>query len=201
MEIFSTPFPTGIFIWWPNVRELPIESFKIQFRHRDTKNPIVFSDQVIGTTCELDEYRTWQEIENNLTKISAETKIITMPLRRDLRSLREAQQLLEFVENSNLANESNGGHNETRTELLIPGNVTGILIPNSRKIEVRVLGATPDNPIDEQDLQYIPWKTVSCYFWVKDNFLTVNTCGIYQQGYLENLQKMEKRFYTQVSRF
>uniref|UniRef100_A0A6B2EER7 Putative neural cell adhesion molecule l1 n=1 Tax=Phlebotomus kandelakii TaxID=1109342 RepID=A0A6B2EER7_9DIPT len=164
LEIYSTPFPSGIFIWWPHVKDLPIESLKIQFRHRDIKNPIVFSDQIIGTTCELDIYRTWQEIEGNLTKISAATNIITMPLRRDLRSLKENAQMLDSGENSDYAKGRQSdeivGHNETRTELLIPGNVTGILIPNSSKIEVRVLGATPDNPIDEQDLQFIPWKTI-----------------------------------------
>ncbi|XP_059611171.1 uncharacterized protein LOC132258084 [Phlebotomus argentipes] len=176
LEIFSTPFPSGIFIWWPHVKDLPIESFRIQFRHRDMKNPIVFSDQIIGTTCELNEYRTWQEIEGNLTKISAETSIVTMPLlRRDLRSLKETSQMLDSTENLNVSGDDGDGgsttqvptskffnvaHNETRTELLIPGNVTGILIPNSSKIEVRVLGATPDNPIDEQDLDYIPWKMI-----------------------------------------
>ncbi|GAB0096374.1 hypothetical protein DMENIID0001_118700 [Sergentomyia squamirostris] len=167
LEIFSTPFPSGIFIWWPHVKDLPIESLKIQFRHRDTKNPIVFSDQIIGTTCELDAYRPWEEIQNSLTKISAETKVVTMPLlTRDLRSIKETMMMLSHVENG----VSDGGdprhqadgvlHNETRTELLIPGNVTGILIPNSRKIEVRVLGATSDNPIDDKDLKYIPFKTI-----------------------------------------
>uniref|UniRef100_A0A1L8DJY9 Putative receptor mediating netrin-dependent axon guidance n=1 Tax=Nyssomyia neivai TaxID=330878 RepID=A0A1L8DJY9_9DIPT len=156
LEIFSTPFPTGIFIWWPHVKDLPIESFKIQFRHSDTKNPIVFSDQIIGTTCELDEYRTWQEIESNLTKIGAETSIVRH--RRDMEE--DSRENANSPIGSTTQSSREFHHNEMRTEVLIPGNVTGILIPNSSKIEVRVLGATPDNPIEEQDLHFIPWKMI-----------------------------------------
>lgn len=46
-------------------------------------------------------------------------------------------------------------------QVKVYGNVTGILIPNSQRIIVRVLGSTePDGHLFPQDLKFVPWTTV-----------------------------------------
>lgn len=50
----------------------------------------------------------------------------------------------------------------TVTEVRVPGNVSGILIPNSNTIIVRVLASTtPDGEPLDQDLRFLRWKTIN----------------------------------------
>jgi len=47
------------------------------------------------------------------------------------------------------------------TELYVPGNVTGILIPNVNRIDVRVLGSIDNNgKLFYGNLRFVQWKTV-----------------------------------------
>ena len=53
--------------------------------------------------------------------------------------------------------------NVTITELHLPGNATGILIPNTEQIKVRILGAVHDDGelIDALQLTFLSWHLVS----------------------------------------
>uniref|UniRef100_A0A087Z666 Neural cell adhesion molecule l1 n=1 Tax=Anopheles darlingi TaxID=43151 RepID=A0A087Z666_ANODA len=49
----------------------------------------------------------------------------------------------------------------TITRFKVAGNVTGILLPNVHSVMVRVLGSiSPDGEPMEQDLRYVPWKSI-----------------------------------------
>ncbi|XP_035780269.1 uncharacterized protein LOC118460234 isoform X1 [Anopheles albimanus] len=49
----------------------------------------------------------------------------------------------------------------TITRFKVAGNVTGILLPNVHSVMVRVLGSiAPDGEPMDQDLRYVPWKSI-----------------------------------------
>lgn len=138
VRIHSTYYDNKILIWWDEVGE-KTESFTLQFWNNKSTNPAMFSDQVIGSYIQLDEYKcssNWSEISLYLEKIPATTNII-----------------VDDINNENL--------NMTITEVKIPGNVTGILIPNTNKVIVRVLATITDNGVVlEQDNRFVQWKTI-----------------------------------------
>ena len=48
------------------------------------------------------------------------------------------------------------------TEIRVPGNVTGILIPNTNNITVRIYVPIDDDGVEfKQDLSYLEWTTVN----------------------------------------
>lgn len=89
---------------------------------------------MIGSYIQLDEYKcssNWSEISLFLEKIPATTNVHTTD------------------------------EDMTITELKIPGNVTGILIPNTNKVIVRVLATITENgQVIEQDNRFVQWKTI-----------------------------------------
>lgn len=69
----------SIFLWWADTHKLKLSSLIVQFLHNDTTNLTTFSKEIVGTYTNYignNNYLTWSEIEPNLVKISAATKII-----------------------------------------------------------------------------------------------------------------------------
>lgn len=64
--------PNGIFLRWDTPQtDSNITAFTIQFLFNKTSNPVVFTNEVIGTYESWPEYVSWNKVEKNLQKISA----------------------------------------------------------------------------------------------------------------------------------
>lgn len=170
VEIYSIVHQTGIFIWWPKLYITNVRHLNIQFRYNDTANLTKFSDQIIGTEEKLNEVERWDDIQPKLIKISATTNVYPefngsrrkrlvlnnatpfsasgeQPLNDDLKVYDTAKTLKK---------------SEGITEVRVRGHVTGILIPNTQSIDVRVLVPVMDGDDElDQDNTYVEWKTVS----------------------------------------
>lgn len=126
----------GLFIWWPKVDEVNATTYIIQFWHNDTTNPTVFSEHIVGTTKEINEFHGQHDIEGDLLKIAAKTNVYSNAAVGDT-------------------------ENATITEIRVAGHVTGILIPNANRLVVRVLVPVFDDDGEvQQDMRYVEWKTV-----------------------------------------
>lgn len=145
LEISSMTAPNGIFVWWyrDDLSTMPTH-YTIQFHHNDTTNPTVFSDEIVGTTQPVDGFHNWEDINNKLEKI------VVVSRREEAAATRNA----------------------LITSIQVPGNVTGMLIPNTNKIALRVLVPilTSDGRELELDMRYLEWKRVS--IWNRDVKLT-----------------------------
>lgn len=134
--------PGGIFIWWPKIEHVDVSSYLIQFQSNE---PTDFSDHVIGTTKIIDEFQTWTDITSHLTKVAATTNI--------------------YPQNDDSTDQIKSSSNENPksiTQLSVNGNVTGILIPNTKEIVVRVLVPVFDEDGELiQDMRYVEWKKVN----------------------------------------
>lgn len=175
MEIYSIVHQTGIFIWWPTLHITNFNHLNIQFRYNDTSNPTKFSDQIIGTKEKLNELERWDDIQPKLIKISAMTNVYpefqgSRKKRFDLNNFKQfassAASMPPYMndELKVLDTSKRSDKLEGITEVRVPGEVTGILIPNTQFIDVRVL--VPVMDIDGelyQDNTYVEWKTV----WMK----------------------------------
>lgn len=171
MEIYSIVHQSGIFIWWPKLHITNLSHLNIQFRYNDTSNPTKFSDQIVGTTAKLNELERWDEIQPKLEKITATTNVY--PEFQGSRKRRFVFNNLKQFASSAASMSPNdelkvadtlkrSDKSEGITEVQVPGQVTGILIPNTQFIDVRVL--VPVMDIDGelyQDNTYVEWKTVS----------------------------------------
>lgn len=172
VEIYSIVHQTGIFIWWPMLNITNLSHLNIQFRYNDTSNPTKFSDQIIGTRVKLNEREQWEEIQPKLEKISATTNVY--PEFQGSRKRRFAfNNMKQFASSAasmppfmndelKVLDTVKRSHKlEGITEVRVPGEVTGILIPNTPFIDVRVL--VPIIDIDGELYQnntYVEWKTV-----------------------------------------
>lgn len=134
--------PSGTFVWWPKVEHINVTAYLIQFQSDETT---AFSDHIVGTTRNIDEFETWNDVSNDLTNIPAVTNIYPYDEKDETTT-----QLTDGAKKSS-----------SIIELRVNGNVSGILIPNTRKIVVRVLVPIVDEDgILNQDIKYVEWKTV-----------------------------------------
>lgn len=125
------------------------------------------------------------DIQDKLEKISATTNVYPQPpleyeeqtYRRRRRSFSSGgsggarPQFQDSGKQYQLLSQTDGkrpniptnkkGKSEIITEVRVPGNVTGILIPNTENIDIRVVVAirNGDEELD-QDLRYVKWETV-----------------------------------------
>lgn len=117
-------------------------AYLIQFKSDETT---AFSDHVVGTIRNIDEFETWDDVSNDLTNIPATTNIYPNDEKID-----SITQTTDSDTNSS-----------SITELRVNGNVTGILIPNTHEIVVRVLVPIVDEDGElSQDTRYVEWKKV-----------------------------------------
>lgn len=159
-------FSRGIFIWWLRESHPNVTSYTIQFWQNDTSNPTVFSDQVIGTTVPLSDYAASEDVEPNFVKINATTNIYSRSLADSIGDLSmvgpNGQLSLPSKTATNIDDSDRHVHNETITEVRVPGNVTGILIPNTKRIVVRVfIPIVYENKEFYQDNRFVQWRLVS----------------------------------------
>lgn len=137
----------GIFLWWP-MPEVPVTSFIIQFWYNGTSpksNQIILKNEAVCSFHPwIGPHILWTDVSNTLQKIPIVTR--THPS-------------LDPLENV------------TITEVRVPGNASGILIPNSEQIVVRILGTVQANGelMMDQDLKYLSWNTVSSIRKHSDN--------------------------------
>lgn len=62
---------SGIFLRWDAPKsEANVTGYTIQFLNNKTSNPVVFTNEVIGTYEQWPVYVSWSEVEKNLSKIS-----------------------------------------------------------------------------------------------------------------------------------
>lgn len=163
----------GIFVWWHPPTTVNVSSYLLQIDSGDDETSIKFADQVVGSSKIFDEkYINWNEVNSSLYAFNITSRIIEAKdtIRRQKRfvSLYNNQQSLS-VSNENKRNRKHKGirdvSNREITELKLPGNVTGVLIPNTSKLNVRLLvQVNEDEDEDElinQNLDYMEWTTVS----------------------------------------
>lgn len=131
MEVRKINLSSGIFLWWEIGESRQHPNYYIiQFR-QNTTNPIIFFDHIIGSQIPIDEDNISQ-IQPSLNKI----------------------QIISNVTNLNASSSI------TITQVKLPGNVTGILIPNAPRLDVRVLGSLSEKfDVLQQDLRFIKWTT------------------------------------------
>uniref|UniRef100_A0A182F8D4 Neural cell adhesion molecule l1 n=1 Tax=Anopheles albimanus TaxID=7167 RepID=A0A182F8D4_ANOAL len=159
--ILSTLFPNnGIFIWWPKYDGVQPTSFIIQLRSGDgtTNLTASFTNEIIGTVDPLDDYMTNASGVDAATLASA--AMIGAAKQQQYKKQQQQQQQHESSESHRNGNDRQ--HRQiTITRFKVAGNVTGILLPNVHSVMVRVLGSiAPDGEPMDQDLRYVPWKSI-----------------------------------------
>lgn len=177
VPIYSTICPNGIFIWWPQFEHINVAAYIIQFWHNDSTNPTVFADHIVGTSHWLDEIQTWTDIEGHLEKFPATTNVYpgvplldrdqTMQKRRRATNGNQKRsghrsQMDSDAQTKKSINRGDASQNETITEVRVSGNVTGILIPNTKRIVVRVLVPIYDENGEmlNLDTTFVEWKFI-----------------------------------------
>lgn len=163
----SIVLSSGIFIWWPSLKDINSTNFIVQLLHNDSSAPTKFSDQIIGTIDKLDCVTQWSDIQPKLIKVSATTNIYPLnDIQREKRSLpsNSLKFKLPLINSTDSLKNSTefAQMNNAITEIEISGNVSGILLPNTKKIIVRVLVPVMDgNKKLYQNTTFVEWKTVS----------------------------------------
>lgn len=175
MEVMSTAFPDHIFLWWPHHQQhrksnysTVVDYYLVQLWNNETlDNPSLFATEVIGTTATLDEYKTWDEIEKMLVKVPVQAKFInsTYAMGTPESFVGMPQKESVAVAPGETRKKSLMRRQMTRThfnvtEIRLAGNVTGLLIPNTKRVIARVIGVKEGEVVVDQDLQYVQWKTV-----------------------------------------
>lgn len=182
--------PTGIFIWWPNADDLNVPYFIVEFSHDDNATqPIRFSDQIVGTTNRLGSSCLWADVQPHLVKIDADPYPDSSDgsvLRRRRRSIHpnssrqfnqpyddKAHMLVQTMdEKTNAATKSilqqslANVRSDATAKVRVSGKVTGILIPNTKRIVVRVIVPIFDGQEElAQNYTFLEWKTVSSIYF------------------------------------
>ncbi|XP_062535649.1 uncharacterized protein LOC134204852 isoform X2 [Armigeres subalbatus] len=179
VPVLSIFFSNGIFIWWPRFSGVEPTAYTIQLKHNDTTALPFDALQINGTTQILDDYITHEEVEPLLTKIPItvrETRENVLDESSDKKRRKRRRRAFDSLTGTQLDLESAdasvgvAGHHDKHeikyrqvlvTQLKVPGNVTGVFIPNTKNVNVRILGSTAeDGEPMVQDLHYIQWKTI-----------------------------------------
>lgn len=170
MEVLSTAFPDHVFIWWPlsnangglknSNYSAEVDHYLVQLWNNETlNNPSLFASEIIGTTGVLDEYKTWDEIEKMLVKIPAQAEFINSSY-----AVGTPESFIQSSIETQMRKKSLRTVTRTHfnvTEIRVPGNVTGLLIPNTKRVLARVIGVKAGEEVSDQELKYVQWKKVS----------------------------------------
>lgn len=141
--------PSGIFVWWP--KEKNVTSYVIQFKSDEST---AFSNHIVGTTRHIDEFQTWNDISGDLTNIPVVANIYPNTETTD-------GDDDNYETTKSISMERKKTNPKMITELRVNGNVSGILIPNTHEIVVRVLVPIIDDEGELiQDVRYVEWKKV-----------------------------------------
>lgn len=144
--------PSGIFVWWP--KEKNVTAYVIQFQSDETT---AFSNHIVGTTRHIDEFQTWNDISGDLTNIPVVANIYPNTGTADDDDDDDDYETTKSIERKKT-------NPKMITELRVNGNVSGILIPNTHEIVVRVLVPIIDDEGElNQDVRYVEWKKVRIF--------------------------------------
>lgn len=126
-------------MWWPDTYGLNATHLTLQFRAvnaaRSSQHLPRFTSEIVGTRSTATPFVTWHDVE---------AKLVNIPVNR-----------------------SNSDHaltpdETTTTQLRVPGSITGILIPNTSQVSMRVIAPIMDGgrelPLDNT---FVQWTTVS----------------------------------------
>ncbi|XP_065076985.1 uncharacterized protein plum isoform X2 [Ochlerotatus camptorhynchus] len=188
VPVLSIFVSNGIFIWWPRFTGVEPTAYTIQLKHNGSSGLPFDAHQINGTVQILDDYITHEEVEPLLESINVSVKEIrenvledtTGKKRRKRRRRafdmgRNRKQIFDSLTGTPLDLETAAGnvgvtgqdkhdikyHQVLITQIKVPGNVTGIFIPNTKNLNVSILGSVaPDGEPMLQDLHYIQWKTI-----------------------------------------
>ncbi|XP_058467789.1 protogenin [Malaya genurostris] len=188
VPVLSIFYQNGIFIWWPRFTSLQPTAYVIQIKHNDNGSLPLVTEQINGTRHILDDYITHEDVEPLLMKINVTTTQVYENIleenngkRRRKRRRRafdvgkNPKKIFESLTGTQLDLESynsntgidNYSKNDKKyrqvliTQIKVSGNVTGILIPDTKNAVVRILGSiSPSGDPMQQDLRFVQWKTI-----------------------------------------
>ncbi|XP_055618473.1 protogenin [Toxorhynchites rutilus septentrionalis] len=203
VPVLSILFPNGIFIWWPRFLGVQPTAFTIQFKGNENSTMPEFDSRISGTTQTLDDYITFEDVQPLLTMINITTSkfkeyVLNEGGKRRRRAFdirKNPKQIFESLTGTQLDYDTSGSnsnltdqekhdashHQVLITQIKVHANVTGILIPNARKLVVRILGsvASDGEPL-QQDLRYIQWKTID------SSIRPVDTVNRFQANHIDS---------------
>ena len=119
-------------------------------------------ENMTGTTGHLDEYKTWNEIEGMLEPVPTEVSVINSSYAvGGLDSLvQPTGGSLELTTRKKQIRPVTSTHVNV-TQIKVSANVSGLLIPNTKRIYARVIAVKAGEEIVDQDLKFVQWKKVS----------------------------------------
>uniref|UniRef100_A0A2M4A6F4 Putative neural cell adhesion molecule l1 n=2 Tax=Anopheles triannulatus TaxID=58253 RepID=A0A2M4A6F4_9DIPT len=102
---------------------------------------------------------TVEALRRNASSVDAET--LASAAKQQQHQQQQHQQQQQESSESHRNGNARQHQQITITRFKVAGNVTGILLPNVHSVMVRVLGSiAPDGEPMEQDLRYVPWKSI-----------------------------------------
>lgn len=152
MPVNSYFFDSGTLIWWPkgDYGE-SVPSLSLQFWHNNSIDSANFLDRIVGTHIDITQFQSTEDIRGELEELPAVTNVYQHSISPAGGNQSPSKDLMT-------ADNVNG----TITEVRVSGNVTGILIPNAKRIVVRVLVPVLDGDKELiQDTRYVEWNAVS----------------------------------------
>lgn len=139
------------FVTW-SITDLSTKKyFIIQFsiNHTSPNPEVLLTQQLSGTMQHVN--LTQEDINHKLRSI-------------ETLNLTETKRILKNAVSNYSDNEVSNNNSETVDDvfsLVVPANVTGIMLRNFTRLKVRVLVITADNEHMAQDFRYVEWRTVS----------------------------------------
>ncbi|CAO1437220.1 unnamed protein product [Diamesa tonsa] len=129
--------PDGIFLWWSvDDESIHVTSFIIQLWYNGEQSHDQQNEAICSFYPWSSQYIMWSDVDSTLKNISIVTRS------HPLESTTE---------------------NVTITDLHLPGNATGILIPKTEQVKVRILSAVHDDGqlIDALQLTFLSWHLIN----------------------------------------
>lgn len=162
LEVLSTAFPDDVFLWWSKVNShnqrksnysVELDYYLVQLISFGSTAHL--PSEMLGATAALDEYKTWDEIQGMLVKIPFRATLINSTY---VVGTPETFALSQLDAAKTLQPVTRVHYNVT--EFRVAGNVTGLLIPNTKRVLVRVIGVKSGEVVADADLKYVQWKSV-----------------------------------------
>ncbi|XP_055300120.1 uncharacterized protein LOC129567349 [Sitodiplosis mosellana] len=170
LPVYGMFSPSGIFVWWPKEQN-NVTAYVIQFQSDETT---AFSNHIVGTTRHIDEFQTWNDISSDLTNIPVVANIYPNTNADDGNG--DEDDVDKTTKSASI--ERKKTNPKMITELRVNGNVSGILIPNTHEIVVRVLVPIIDDEGELiQDVRYVEWKKIEDVSGAVAKF-TIRSVGI-----------------------
>lgn len=158
VELFAIVHPTGIFVWWPDTFSLNVTQLTLQFRSvsssRTSSPPPRFTSEIVGTRSTALSFGKWHDVG---------AKLVTIPVNGSY----------------DVQNHPPGA----TTQLILPGSVTGILIPNTNQVTMRVVAPIMDGGQEVVvDNTFLQWTNIPNYVVNYTHVETTNSIRVILHG-------------------